>query len=128
MVYFIQEANNPNGLIKIGRAQNPERRLITIQVSSPVKLGFLNVIVDENDDRKYHLRFSSAWVRGEWFNPTEELNAFISSLPKTKYCGTIIDDKTCKEPKARRLLIIKNMSDFRNGKRGIPYMTRWSKY
>lgn len=87
MVYFIQEINNPTGLIKIGKTKDLAGILANLQTSSLVQLVCLNVIEDANDDRHYHNQFASSWHHGEWFSPTDNLLSFIKNLPLTKYVG-----------------------------------------
>lgn len=77
-VYFIQSVTG--GLIKIGVAGNPEARLGDLQIGSPVDLHLIGVIkgAEFRGEAELHARFASARVRGEWFEPTPELLAYIA--------------------------------------------------
>lgn len=123
MVYFIQEANNPSGLIKIGFTDSIKRRLSCLQSGSPVILQVLNVIENAQDDRKYHLIFSSSWAYGEWFNPTKDLLTFIQGLPKTEYCGLRRSPVTTKEPIIRRLQLIKYINKHKRVRNNLIFKT-----
>lgn len=70
-VYFI--ADN-NGLVKIGVAKNPKKRLKELQTASPRKLNLISTVESDNAFRlegKLHRRFKEKCVSGEWF----ELNS-----------------------------------------------------
>jgi hypothetical protein len=74
-VYFVQAVDDPDGLIKIGYTQNVGGRLRDHQISSPVILGALGVLVDAHPgaERRLHARFRDQRVRGEWFRPTDRI-------------------------------------------------------
>lgn len=79
MIYFIQA--EPNGRIKIGRSNSPEKRLANMQVGSPVKLKLIGTKNGGLAEEKHmHVVFSSHWSHGEWFEPAKELVDFILSL------------------------------------------------
>ena len=71
-------------MIKIGKTANLRKRFTTLQIGSPDKLTVLGVIPDEQEDAPYHVKFQTAWVRGEWFKPSTELLAFLETLPKSQ--------------------------------------------
>lgn len=79
-VYFIQA---PNGLVKIGKSNNPKQRLKNLQHMSPVRLEMKRTIRGglylEHALHKYfkHLR-----KHGEWFKPDYELKQFINGKRK----------------------------------------------
>lgn len=82
MVYFIQGEQTKR--IKIGKTSTTvQQRLADLQVGSAEKLTCLAVIEDAEDDVPYHARFQVERVRGEWFQPSERLMAFINSLPNS---------------------------------------------
>lgn len=67
-VYFI-EAVGLNR-VKIGIANDPRKRLATLQVGSPVELRLLSVLkVDlaPEWERDFHKRFAQHRLHGEWF-------------------------------------------------------------
>jgi hypothetical protein len=80
-VYFIQAGID--GPIKVGMSRDPARRLITLQGANPAELTLLAVVEGNRDDeRAIHERFSDCRIRGEWFEPTPELLAFIAGLAR----------------------------------------------
>ena len=92
MVYFIQGTDS--GRVKIGATVNVPTRLGELQTGSPKKLKVLAVIESETErsaDRKYHPRFASSRIHGEWFNPSPDLMAFIGTVPKSRYDGLSLD-------------------------------------
>lgn len=71
-VYILESAN---GLYKIGRASNAERRIKNIWTQSPVDLWAVCIIKTENRyelECQLHERFRSQRVKGEWFALTPE--------------------------------------------------------
>jgi len=75
--YFIQEVES--GLMKIGSSETPQIRFQNLQVSSPRDLGFVlaTTLVSE---KECHRRFAESKIRGEWFLPGAEMDAFLSEL------------------------------------------------
>lgn len=79
-IYFVQ--GEDGGPIKIGWAVDPMRRLQSIQTNSPVPLRNVALIkgTTRTRERKIHEQFAECRIRGEWFEPTFELIAFICGL------------------------------------------------
>lgn len=76
-VYFIEAEES--GLIKIGRAANPIRRLAAMQTGSAEPLRLARTIRTDDDkhlERELHRRFAADRVRGEWFDPSDDLLKF----------------------------------------------------
>ena len=84
-VYFI--FNIDSKAIKIGMAKNVEKRLQSIQTSSPIALELLHTIqldsVEDAQKLEYvlHQRFSHLRMNGEWFEANEELRTYIKHAP-----------------------------------------------
>lgn len=78
-VYFMRE---PFGLVKIGKARNPNTRLKDIQTSSPYELRIEGVIQCENMhglEAEIHTAFEHRLVRGEWYClTTDEVMEILS--------------------------------------------------
>ncbi len=82
MIYFIQSGGN-NGPIKIGytSGMDAERRLSALQVGSPNELSFLGFMEGGlKEELDLHSKFSKDRLRGEWFNPSQELLELISKI------------------------------------------------
>lgn len=76
MIYFIQVGDD--GPVKIGLADDPYRRLVALQCASPFELRLLGGFEGgRGEELKLHKMFAHARIRGEWFEPTEELLAFV---------------------------------------------------
>lgn len=76
-VYFIQDEDEI-GLIKIGKADNVEHRLKSLQVGCPMKLKVLAAVSGGAKlEAKLHQKFQHCRERGEWFNPVPELKRLI---------------------------------------------------
>ncbi len=74
-VYFIRA---DNGLIKIGKSNNPKERLKALQAGSPLKLRIVKTIPGGmNLEQKLHKYFDHLRQYGEWFKPNKELKEFI---------------------------------------------------
>lgn len=65
--YLIEAEGLP--LVKIGRAKNPEARLLHLQTGQPATLS-LAWVCDGNFERALHNKFADYRVRGEWFDLT----------------------------------------------------------
>lgn len=75
-VYFMQ--SQAGGLIKIGWAYCPKKRLHDVQLMSPVKLKILATIAGSiHDESALHQKFKHLRRYGEWFEPAPELLDFI---------------------------------------------------
>jgi hypothetical protein len=80
MIYFVQPARG--GLVKIGVAVDPEKRMRDLQCGSPLELRLIRVEEGERDrERELHEKFSSLQVRGEWFYPAESLATYSGAIP-----------------------------------------------
>lgn len=78
-VYFIRAT--VTGLVKIGCASDPAGRLKALQIGSAETLDLLAVWRDAGRDgeREMHELFASFRAHGEWFYPSEELDAAIGA-------------------------------------------------
>ena len=95
-VYFI--FNIDSQAIKIGMAKNVEKRLKSLQTSSPVVLELLHTIqlnsVEDAQKLEYvlHRRFARLRMNGEWFKASEELRTYIKYAP-VSYCQILNNSK-----------------------------------
>ena len=74
MIYFLKA----NDKIKIGYADDPSKRIPSIQTSSPFELEVL-LIIDGNYDkeRELHKKFQKHRTQGEWFDLEGPIQTFI---------------------------------------------------
>jgi hypothetical protein len=80
LIYFI---GTDRSEIKIGRAVNPEARLVTLQAGNASELRLLATTPgDCAEERAYHDRFADTHIRGEWFAASPALLAEIEALQK----------------------------------------------
>lgn len=89
MIYFVLAQDT--GRVKIGYAEDSEKRVIDLQVGSPELL----VLVHEEkggfkEEKEWHERFGAFRLQGEWFGPNKELYERIG-LPWETTPGFIID-------------------------------------
>lgn len=81
MIYFIQPVSG--GLIKIGFAIDPQKRLAEIQRMSPATLQILATIEgDRKREAELHQRFAGLRIYGEWFRAEKRLLDFIGPIPE----------------------------------------------
>ena len=84
LVYFI--LNSDSQAVKIGRTKDIDKRQRSLQVANPIKLVLLKTIqVDSSKKAKareleLHSQFQHLRIRGEWFEYSRELEAFINNL------------------------------------------------
>lgn len=77
-VYFVREENGP---IKIGWGQNPQRRMAGMQTGNPRRLVLLGCMpATRKEERQLHARFADLRLAGEWFQPHEDILAFVETL------------------------------------------------
>lgn len=80
MIYFIQNTETKH--IKIGYSDNVRSRLSDLQISSPYELAILTICEGGIEvEKELHDKFNGHYVRGEWFNPSEELISYINEFP-----------------------------------------------
>lgn len=74
-VYFIAETKGKPRRIKIGwTSRDPRARLSQLQVSHPDRLELLGCLPGPRErETALHIRYGSAAVGGEWFNPVSDL-------------------------------------------------------
>lgn len=83
MIYFIQAVDG--GPVKIGWAKNLDKRIAEIQRMSPSQLCILNTFdSSKEDERLLHKYFKCIRLYGEWFEPTDELLAFVQNPCKVE--------------------------------------------
>lgn len=75
-VYFIRCGTE--GPIKIGKAKNVAHRRNLLQIGCPDELHILGTL-DHHSEADLHVRFAHSRRRGEWFDATPELLAFIAA-------------------------------------------------
>lgn len=81
VIYFIQAKRL--GLIKIGRANRIMARLQDLQCGSPDELLFLwGFWARPSAEAELHRYFHRERVRGEWFEPSDDLLNYIRSHPR----------------------------------------------
>lgn len=80
MIYFIQNSETKH--IKIGYSNDVRKRLSEIQISSPHELKILSICEGDIElEKELHDKFNDYYIRGEWFNPSEELISYINNFP-----------------------------------------------
>jgi hypothetical protein len=85
-LYFIQ--SDVTGSIKIGRSNNPKRRLGDLQTGNPRKIKLISVIEGKGHlEKKLHESLKDFKLRLEWFD-----YKCVGSIPAVIY--EMIDDPT----------------------------------
>lgn len=86
---FVYAIGSSIGLVKIGKAGNPERRLADLQVGSPVRLFIIAVrncgsdAASEQIEREIHRDLEGYNERGEWFRVTlDDLRQHFPHVPE----------------------------------------------
>ena len=78
-VYFVR-AGNKKGAIKIGVADDVDKRLSELQTGNPFELSIIAVINCDSREHAYHTEgrlhrlFKRCHIRGEWFKGTIDLS------------------------------------------------------
>lgn len=80
-VYFIGEAAALGAAVKIGFTKRPSKRLREIQRANLAQLKILALTIgDQDDEWRYHQRFSGQRLHCEWFTIDAEILAEIEHL------------------------------------------------
>lgn len=88
MIYFIQTADNQ--YIKIGKADNPAKRIAELQTGAPLRLKILATMPGGHEiERAIHQRFSHLRTQGEWFYSTPEIVTYATK--STALSDALID-------------------------------------
>lgn len=95
-VYFVRAVSG--GPVKIGKADNPAKRLEVLQACSPEKLEILAVCLGGLAAEKHiHRRFAATRLHGEWFQWSEALASLLRRLPSWEsvqggaFCPELLD-------------------------------------
>lgn len=74
---YLVQCNGDDGPIKIGHAQDLDRRMHTLRIGCPYAIEQLASVWVNDDvqsiEAMLHERFASSWIRGEWYQCTPEL-------------------------------------------------------
>lgn len=62
--------------VKIGKSRQPRKRLAALQTGSPEQLSLL-LVIDGDHEHHLHGRFAHLRLTGEWFDRTDDIQAFI---------------------------------------------------
>ena len=74
-VYFIKSY----GLVKIGRAKSPAKRLENMQVGSSQRLKLLAMFPGGvKEEGELHKMFARHWVHGEWYRFSSEIQIYLA--------------------------------------------------
>lgn len=92
MIYFIQTADNR--FIKIGKADDPAKRIASIQTSLPQRIKLIATIPGGHEQEKaLHHRFASLRTRGEWFHAAPQIIEFATYTSALDLADTDFTDK-----------------------------------
>jgi hypothetical protein len=86
MIYAIQIGSD--GPVKFGKSRNPRARLADLQTSVPFGLRLL-ASCEWHDDNEViiHHRLCDAYIRGEWFEPTDVVMEVVSLMRAGDFDG-----------------------------------------
>lgn len=102
-VYFVTADGKKPSLIKIGKANDPAKRLIELQIGSPMRLRLIGSVKCRNADHALqvekfaHNLFWKQRRHGEWFNLRKSQITQIDSLIKhaaTKLLPDLVSTNT----------------------------------
>lgn len=97
-VYFI--GNLEQGYVKIGKSDNPEKRLQSLQTGNPAKLVLYKTIPNVADEYETYVQglFEKDRVEGEWFKLTDELLKFMFETANNNEVKSKFKIKSSKYP------------------------------
>jgi hypothetical protein len=98
-IYFIGSLES--GTVKIGKSNNPRKRLDELQIGNPYKLVLYAVINDVSQafENRLHNLFDHLRINGEWFKLTDELVQFmINKTDDTSFDYKVNVSKTNYDP------------------------------
>lgn len=112
MIYAIQCGEN--GPIKLGRAEDPYKRMKHLQTSNPFNLSMLaceETLDDEEAEKQLHIQLRMYRIRGEWFRPEKAVLDTVAlmrrNLAQVKYIldRAAVYEKMHKDQSGRRDMI-----------------------
>jgi len=84
--YFVQQAGNQSGPIKIGKSKQPYIRYRSLCSMSPVPLALLTLVSESCcAESSMHGRHSDNRLHGEWFKPTPRLLKDIDRITRKRW-------------------------------------------
>lgn len=87
--YIIQAG--PTGPVKIGRADDPNARLATLQTGQPEELRIIRIVDTPYEcEGAFHARFADLRIRGEWFRFDSEMMTFVPPAPAAEALSDIV--------------------------------------
>jgi hypothetical protein len=95
-VYFIKAKSKPP-MVKIGRAKDPEHRLVELQIGCPFELKLVGKLKCRSEEhtseaeRHLHHLFRRDRQRGEWFKYINNVPRIISAIVADAQLGSALD-------------------------------------
>lgn len=95
-VYLIGPAKGGEGAYKIGKAEEPDKRLLQLQTACWLELKIWGWMWGtELDEKALHHKHWGKKLRGEWFHLTEEERDDLVDSMKTKQKRSKFDNCEC---------------------------------
>jgi hypothetical protein len=96
-VAYVVQADDGT-LVKVGVSGNPRARVYQIAQSVPFPMRLVALVADGKQSERKMKEILSPWkVRGEWFQPRQELNDFLAQKRRENKLLTFldVDDEYC---------------------------------
>jgi hypothetical protein len=78
-ITYIVQMDGPDCLLKFGRTRSPKSRIAQLSTGVPWKLRVV-ALIGLDCERDIKRKFAASQVRGEWFRPTPDIQAFLDEL------------------------------------------------
>jgi hypothetical protein len=80
LAYVIQ-GDDPGGVVKVGRSRSPERRVAGLMSGIPFSARLIAIVGSGvRREREMKALLAEQKLRGEWFAPSEKLNAYLQTV------------------------------------------------
>jgi hypothetical protein len=79
VVYFVEAEGT--GFIKIGKTNNIEKRLRSLQTATPHRLILRKCLTGATHEKNMHDFYKEYKIRGEWYKLDGKLKDYVDSLP-----------------------------------------------
>lgn len=82
---YIAQAETPDGLVKVGKSEQPNQRFTSVRQGVPFPLRLVAILLNgKAAEREMKERFATTRRKGEWFLPSPGMNDYLREAFKAR--------------------------------------------